>query len=105
VNEFENGKIIFTNDTQHNETKHVLFMSLFENVILSNSTYPEIAGKLNLNENKILIHDPNNISSRRLCYGTMRTDDYCGMSYESLSNGNYHWKNVYDFFIVFIEIL
>jgi hypothetical protein len=52
---FSNDQIPDPNQIFMNESKHVLFMSLFLNMILSNSTYAKIASDINVNENKQIL--------------------------------------------------
>lgn len=80
ISEFENSNDIFMN-----ETYHVLFMSLFPNMILSNSTYSHVSADMNINIDKFII------GNNKLCYGiqNIESDIQCGM------NGIYDWDDMY----------
>ncbi len=85
IDEFPESKFIFMD-----EPKHILFMSLFRNMIKSNSTYANFVELMNLNIDQ-------NIFGGLICYGSGIQKEYCGMGIG--------WKNIYDiFYCIFKKI-
>ena len=107
IGEYPDAKYIFMN-----ETKHILFMSMFPNMILSNSTYAQIASDVNINLDKILI------GTSKICYGSNQSYKYCGMTdmytwdvtyivfyqiYGMIKSGNIVYGKKYDFSTDFVN--
>lgn len=87
INIDPNCKVIFSN-----ETKHILFMSLFKNMISSNSTYSQLACKININNDKYII-------GSLACYNRLNNNmiKYCGMSLNTHTiniDNNIHYTGI-----------
>jgi hypothetical protein len=81
IAEFEEVSDVFSN-----ETKHVLFMSLFPNIITSNSTYSIFSAQMNIVNNSIIfVNKP---------YGCIE----CGMNFKGIN-----WDVKYGLFCLSID--
>jgi hypothetical protein len=93
IKDFPNSRFIFSM-----ESKHVYFMSLFDTIITSNSTYSMLSSQINTKSTHITL-------TRGLkCYGNI-PEYWCGMNY----GGNYiyiDWKKLLEiFFCIYIKIV